>query len=101
MQNLQKRAEKLHVRERDLRAKKEKYRNWEREGKKLPATWKSVSRLEEEEQKEVERLQRLREDIVVALEGEVGDSSNDSLGPAEMEGIEHEDDEREEFVFDF
>ena len=100
LQNLQKRAEKLHVRVRDLRAKKEKYRNWEREGKKLPATWKSVSRLEEEEQKEVERLQRLREDIV-ALEGEVGDSSNDSLGPAEMEGIEHEDDEREEFVFDF
>ena len=42
----------------------------------------------------------MREDIV-ALEGEVGDSSNDSLGPAEMEGIEHEDDEREEFVFDF
>ena len=41
----------------------------------------------------------MREDIV-ALEGEVGDSSNDSLGPAEMEGIEHEDDEREEFVFD-
>jgi hypothetical protein len=32
-----------------------KYRTME-EGKKLPATWKSVARLEEEETKELDRL---------------------------------------------
>ena len=67
--------------------KKEKYQVKEKEGKKLPATWRSIPRLEEEEQKEVDRLRRIREDIV-------------GLEQA-LEGVLGEDDGREEFVIDF
>jgi hypothetical protein len=37
--------------------------------KRLPATWKSIARLEEEEIKELDRLEKLRKEIAV-LEGE-------------------------------
>ena len=57
-----------------------------------------LARLEEEEQKEVDRLQRIREDII-GLEQALEESSSESEGN-EL-GVLGEDDEREEFVFDF
>jgi len=57
-----------------------------------------LARLEEEEQKEVDRLQRIREDII-GLEQALEESSSKSEGN-EL-GVLGEDDEREEFVFDF
>jgi len=38
----------------ELGARKEKYKAMENEGKKLPATWKSLARLGEEEKKEAD-----------------------------------------------
>jgi hypothetical protein len=62
-------AIKMDLQVQKLIAKKEKYRTMEEEGKKLPATWKSVARLEEEVIKELDRLEKLRKEIEV-LEGE-------------------------------
>jgi len=62
LQKLKEKAEKLDVRIRELYVKKEKHRALEKE-RKLPTTWRSVARLEEDEQKEVDRLQKIREDI--------------------------------------
>jgi len=56
----------------ELGARKEKYKAMENEGKKLPATWKSFARLEEEEKKEAARLQKLLTDVCV-LEEELAD----------------------------
>ena len=98
LQKLKERADKLDIRVRELVAKKERYQAIEKEGKKLPATWKSITRLEEEEQKEVDRLQRIREDIM-ALEQALEESGSES---EENElGVVGEDDDREEFVIDF
>ena len=65
-QKLKERADKLDIRVRELVTKKEKYQAIEKEGKKLLETWKSIARLEEEEQKEVDRLQKIKEDIMGA-----------------------------------
>jgi len=46
LQKLKERADKLDIRVRELVAKKEKYQAIEEEGKKLPATWKSIARSE-------------------------------------------------------
>jgi hypothetical protein len=96
LQKLREKVEKLDVRVRDLMAKKEKYCILEREGK-LPATWKSVARLEEEEQKEIERLNRMKEDVLV-LEQELEERGSEMEHP--INGVD-DDSEREEFVFDF
>jgi len=63
LQKLKDKAAKLDVRVQELVAKKRKYSAVEDEGRKLPATWKSVARLEEEESKEQDRLKKMREDI--------------------------------------
>jgi len=59
-----------------LVAKKEKYQAIEKEGEKLLANWKSIARLEEEEQKEVDCLQRIREDM--GLEQALEESGSES-----------------------
>ena len=46
LQKLTERADKLDIWVRELVAKKEKYQAIEEEGKKLPATWKSIARSE-------------------------------------------------------
>ena len=92
LQKLKERADKLDIRVRELVAKKEKYQAIEKEGKRLPATWKSIARLEEEEQKEVDRLQRIREDII-GLEQALEESSESEENEL---GVLGEDDEREE-----
>jgi len=48
----------LEVRVQELVAKEKKYHAVEDEGRKLPASWKSVARLEEEGSKELDRLKR-------------------------------------------
>jgi len=47
-----------------LVAKKEKCEAIEKEGKQLPATWKSIPRLEEEQKDSEGKWQRIGEDIV-------------------------------------
>src|SRR5258705_13776218 len=63
LQKLREKAAKLDVRVQGLVAKKKKYRAVEDEGRKLPTTWKSVARLEEEENKELDRLKKMKENI--------------------------------------
>jgi len=68
----------------------------EQEGKKLLATWKSVARLEEEVKNELDRFQKLKEEIELleaecAEHGESGSDSDDG-GDAE------EEDDQEVFV---
>jgi hypothetical protein len=75
LDKLREKAEKLGVRVAELGGRKEKYKAMENEGKKLPATWKSFARLEEEEKKEATRLQKLLTDICV-LEEELADVSD-------------------------
>ena len=83
LQKLKERADKLDIRVWELVAKKEKYQSIEKEGKKPPATWKSIARLEEDEQKGVDRLQKIREDIMgreQALEESGSESEENELG---------------------
>jgi predicted GNAT family N-acyltransferase len=61
------------------------------EGKKLPATWKSVARLEEEEIKELDRLEKLRKEIAV-LEDECYAEYRSE------DGGDSDEDDREVFV---
>jgi len=75
---LMEKAENLIIRVEVIKTKKEKCRIMENEGKKLPTTWKSVARLEEEEQKESNRLQRLRDDVL-ALERELEEESDSAF----------------------
>jgi len=88
LDKLREKAEKLAVRVAELGARKEKYKAMESEGKKLPATWKSFARLEEEK-KEAARLKKRLTDVCV-LEEELADVSDndDSIEIEEEEEIE-------------
>lgn len=70
----------MGLRMQELTAKKKKYQTMEQESKKLPVTWKSVARLEEEEKKGLDRIQKLREEIELleAECAELGKSGSDN-----------------------
>ena len=55
-------ADKVDLRAQELTAKRQRYLAMENDGKRLPATWKTVARLQEEE-RERDHLQKMREDI--------------------------------------
>jgi len=56
---LKQKADKLDLRIQELTAKRDRYLAMEKNGKRLPATWKSVARLQEEEEKERDCLQKV------------------------------------------
>ena len=96
LQRWKEKAAKLDLRVQELTTKKEKYRTMGQEGKKLPASWKSVARLEEEEKKELARFQKLKGEIEL-LEtecAELGESGSDTDDGGDAE----EEDDREVFV---
>jgi Skp family chaperone for outer membrane proteins len=80
-------------------AAKKKYHAVEDEGRKLPASWKSVARLEEEEKKELDRLKKMKEDIE-QLESELVQEEGSGSEMEEGEGQE-KDEDREVFVLPF
>ena len=89
----------MEVRVQELVAKKKKYRAVEDEGRKLPTLWKSVARLEEEENEEVDRLKKMKEDIE-KLESEL--IQEEGSGSEMEEGEDQEEDEdREVFELAF
>jgi len=96
LQRWKEKAAKLDLRVQELAAKKEKYRTMEQEGKKLPATWKSVARLEEEVKNELDQFQKLKEEIELleAECAELGESGSDSDDGGDAE----EEDDQEVFV---
>jgi len=96
LQRWKEKAAKLDLRVQELAAKKEKYWTMEQEGKKLPATWKSVARLEEEVKNELDQFQKLKEEIELleAECAELGESGSDSDDGGDAE----EEDDQEVFV---
>jgi len=96
LQRWKEKAAKLDLRVQELAAKKEKYRTMEQEGKKLPATWKSVARLQEEVKNELDRFQKLKEEIELleAECAELGESGSDSDDGGDAE----EEDDQEVFI---
>jgi len=99
LQKLREKVAKLEVRMQELIAKKEKYRAVENQGRKLPASWKSVVRLEEEENKELDRLKKMKEDIE-KLESELVQEEGSHSEMEEGEDQE-EDENREVFELAF
>ena len=93
---LKEKADKLDPRVQELTAKRERYLAMEKNGKRLPATWKSVARLQEEEEKVRDCLQKMQEDICFleqTLKGLSGSESENDLVLGE--------DTREVMVLDF
>jgi len=96
LQRWKEKAAKLDLPVQELAAKKEKYRTMKQEGKKLPATWKSVARLEEQVKNELDWFQKLKEEIELleAECAELGESGSDSDDGGDAE----EEDDQEVFV---